>query len=207
MAKKFIKTIVSLLVFVLVMSALSPLSQAIEEGKEGESIDFNSTLNTLNEIFPKSIIDETPSISTINKTDIQSLDNEEFEKEFDFLIEDPVFQQLEQVLAEQEVKDAEIKPMWVPIVATALRVLISKVGRSGMKKGWAIARPYVEKALKAPSKYKIDGPGGGGRIIQVRLKSTGKPIFRLDYYPVKTGGPYKLHYHVPPNMKKHHIIF
>lgn len=206
MAKKFIKTIVSLLVFVLVMGVLSPLSQAIEEGKENESIDFNSTLNTLNEIFPKNI-DGISSISTINKKDIQSLDNEKFEKEFDFLIEDPVFQQLEQVLAEQEVKDAEIKPMWVPIVATALRVLISKVGRSGMKKGWAIARPYVEKALKAPSKYKIDGPGGGGRIIQVRLKSTGKPIFRLDYYPVKTGGPYKLHYHVPPNMKKHHIIF
>ncbi|WP_271725906.1 hypothetical protein [Bacillus paralicheniformis] len=206
MAKKFIKTIVSLLVFVLVMGVLSPLSQAIEEGKEDESIDFHSTLNTLNEIFPKNI-DGISSISTINKKDIQSLDNEKFEKEFDFLIEDPVFQQLEQVLAEQEVKDAEIKPMWVPIVATALRVLISKVGRSGMKKGWAIARPYVEKALKAPSKYKIDGPGGGGRIIQVRLKSTGKPIFRLDYYPVKTGGPYKLHYHVPPNMKKHHIIF
>lgn len=206
MAKKFIKTIVSLLVFVLVMGVLSPLSQAIEEGKEDESIDFNSTLNTLNEIFPKNI-DGISSISTINKKDIQSLDNEKFEKEFDFLIEDPVFQQLEQVLAEQEIKDAEIKPMWVPIVATALRVLISKVGRSGMKKGWAIARPYVEKALKAPSKYKIDGPGGGGRIIQVRLKSTGKPIFRLDYYPVKTGGPYKLHYHVPPNMKKHHIIF
>ncbi|TWK86529.1 hypothetical protein CHCC20333_1636 [Bacillus paralicheniformis] len=206
MAKKFIKTIVSLLVFVLVMGVLSPLSQAIEEGKEDESIDFNSTLDTLNEIFPKNI-DGISSISTINKKGIRSLDNEKFEKEFDFLIEDPVFQQLEQVLAEQEVKAAEIKPMWVPIVATALRVLISKVGRSGMKKGWAIARPYVEKALKAPSKYKIDGPGGGGRIIQVRLKSTGKPIFRLDYYPVKTGGPYKLHYHVPPNMKKHHIIF
>ncbi|MCY8559931.1 hypothetical protein [Bacillus haynesii] len=147
--------------------------------------------------------DGLSSISTLSENDNQSLSNEEF----DFLIEDPVFQQLEQVLAEQEVKDAEIKPMWVPIVATALRVLISKVSRSGMKKGWAIARSYVEKALKAPSKYKIDGPGGGGRIIQVRLKSTGKPIFRLDYYPVKTGGPYKLHDHVPPHMKKHHIIF
>ncbi|TWK45987.1 hypothetical protein CHCC20348_2708 [Bacillus paralicheniformis] len=29
----------------------------------------------------------------------------------------------------------------------------------------------------------------------------------MDYCPVKTEGPYKLHYHVPPNMKKHHIIF
>ncbi|MFO6495595.1 MULTISPECIES: hypothetical protein [Bacillus] len=205
MAKKFIKTIVSLLVFVLVMNVLSPLSQAIEEGKEDESIDFNSTLNTY-DIFPKNI-DGTSSISSLNKKDIQSFNNEEFEKEFDFLIEDPIFQLLEQVLAKQEVKDAEIKQMWIPVVAAALRVLMSKVGRSGMKKGWAIARPHVQKALKAPSKYKIDGPGGGGRIIQVRLKSTGKPIFRLDYYPVKTGGPYKLHYHVPPNMKKHHIIF
>ncbi|KAA6452719.1 hypothetical protein [Bacillus swezeyi] len=204
MAKKFIKTIVSLLIFVLFMNVLSPLSQAVEGGKEDRGV--NSTFNTLNDIFPKNI-DGISSISTINKKDIQSLDNEEFEKEFDFLIEDPVFQQLEQALAEQEVKDAEIKPMWIPVVAAALRVLISKVGRSGMKKGWAIARPHVQKALKAPSKYKIDGPGGGGRIIQVRLKSSGKPIFRLDYYPVKSGGSYKLHYHVPPNMKKHHIIF
>ncbi|MFT0803199.1 hypothetical protein VSK90_18185 [Bacillus swezeyi] len=206
MAKKFIKTIVSLLIFVLFMNVLSPLSQAVEGGKEDRGVNLNSTFNTLNDIFPKNI-DGISSISTINKKDIQSLDNEEFEKEFDFLIEDPVFQQLERTLAKQEVKEAEIKPMWIPIVAAALRVLISKVGRSGMKKGWAIARPYVQKALKAPSKYKIDGPGGGGRIIQVRLKSSGKPIFRLDYYPVKTGGSYKLHYHVPPNMKKHHIIF
>ncbi|MCY8008779.1 hypothetical protein MOF38_14450 [Bacillus haynesii] len=73
--------------------------------------------------------DGLSSISTLSENDNQSLSNEEF----DFLIEDPVFQQLEQVLAEQEVKDAEIKPMWVPIVATALRVLISKVSRSGMK--------------------------------------------------------------------------
>ncbi|MFT0827208.1 hypothetical protein VSK91_22575, partial [Bacillus swezeyi] len=201
MAKKFIKTIVSLLIFVLFMNVLSPLSQAVEGGKEDRGVNLNSTFNTLNDIFPKNI-DGISSISTINKKDIQSLDNEEFEKEFDFLIEDPVFQQLERTLAKQEVKEAEIKPMWIPIVAAALRVLISKVGRSGMKKGWAIARPYVQKALKAPSKYKIDGPGGGGRIIQVRLKSSGKPIFRLDYYPVKTGGSYKLHYHVPPNMKK-----
>lgn len=206
MAKKFIKTIVSLLIFALFMNVLSPLSQAIEGGKEEQDANSTSTFNTLNDIGQKNF-DGISLISTLNKTEIQSLNNEEFEKEFDFLIADPVFQELEQELAKQEVKEAEIKPMWIPIVAAALRVLISKVGRSGMKKGWAIARPYVQKALKAPSKYKIDGPGGGGRIIQVRLKSTGKPIFRLDYYPVKTGGPYKLHYHVPPNMKKHHIIF
>ncbi|KAA6472275.1 hypothetical protein [Bacillus swezeyi] len=205
MAKKFIKTIVSLLIFVLFMNVLSPLSQAVEGGKEDRGVNLNSTFNTLNDIVPKNF--DISSISSLNKKDIQSLNNEDFEKEFDFLIEDPVFQQLEQTLAEQEVKDAEIKPMWIPVVAAALRVLISKVGRSGMKKGWAIARPHVQKALKAPSKYKIDGPGGGGRIIQVRLKSSGKPIFRLDYFPVKSGGPYKLHYHVPPNMKKHHIIF
>ncbi|MDE1362859.1 MULTISPECIES: hypothetical protein [Bacillus] len=206
MAKKFIKTIVSLLIFALFMNVLSPLSQAIEGGKEEQDVNSTSTFNTLNDIGQKNF-DGISLISTLNKTEIQSLNNEEFEKEFDFLVEDPVFQQLEQTLAKQEVKEAEIKPMWIPIVAAALRVLISKVGRSGMKKGWAIARPYVQKALKAPGKYKIDGPGGGGRIIQVRLKSTGKPIFRLDYYPVKTGGSYKLHYHVPPNMKKHHIIF
>ncbi|MFC4388287.1 hypothetical protein ACFOZ1_10790 [Gracilibacillus marinus] len=76
-----------------------------------------------------------------------------------------------------------------------------------MKKGWAIARPYVEKAIKAPKTYILEGSGGGGRIIQVRLRKGGSVVFRLDYFPVKTGGKNVLHYHVPPNLKKHHTIF
>nr|UAL15049.1 hypothetical protein KY997_03375 [Bacillus paralicheniformis] len=68
MAKKFIKTIVSLLVFVLVMGVLSPLSQAIEEGKEDESIDFNSTLNTLNEIFQKTLMEYHQFQQSIKRT-------------------------------------------------------------------------------------------------------------------------------------------
>jgi hypothetical protein len=70
-----------------------------------------------------------------------------------------------------------------------------------MKKGWALARPYVEKAIKAPSTYILEGAGGGGRIIQVRLKKTGAVVFRLDYFPIKTGGSNALHYHVPPILK------
>lgn len=74
----------------------------------------------------------------------------------------------------------------------------------GNAKGWKVARPYVQKALKAPQNRIIDGPGSGGRIIQVRSK---KPLFRLDYAPIKHGRPAVLHYHVPPNLKDHHVIF
>lgn len=202
MAKKFSKLIISLLVFALFMNVLGPASYAVEMGKNEENAtnvneeDLNSTPET-----------NLEGGSSITNEENRNFDNEQFEKEYDFLVEDPVFQQLEQKVIEQEVSEAEIKPMWIPVVAAALRLLISKVGRQGMQKGWAIARPHVEKALKAPSKFTIDGPGGGGRIIQVRQKSNGSPIFRLDYYPVKTGGSFKLHYHVPPNMKDHHIIF
>lgn len=137
--------------------------------------------------------------------------NESFEKEFAFLVNDPVFIEMEEYLVltgqDTNISDSTVQARWIPLVAQALRLLTSKVGKEGMQKGWAIARPYVKKALDNIDDYVIDGPGGGGRIIQVRKKAGGAPIFRLDYYPVKVGGDYKLHYHVPPNMSVHHIIF
>jgi hypothetical protein len=85
-----------------------------------------------------------------------------------------------------------------------LRTKKKKVGRPAATKAWNIARPHVQKALSAPKKYNLDGPKGG-RIIQVRLKSNSQPIFRLDFHYIDGKGPY-LHYHVAPNMKKHHMI-
>lgn len=42
-----------------------------------------------------------------------------------------------------------------------------------MEKGWALARPYVQKALDAPKNYILEGPGSGGRIVQVRSRKGG----------------------------------
>ncbi|TYS58499.1 hypothetical protein FZC74_11865 [Sutcliffiella horikoshii] len=103
--------------------------------------------------------------------------------------------------------DPSVQGQWVPIAAAAIRLLTSKVGREGMTKGWALARPYVDKAIKAPNTYILEGAGGGGRIIQVRLRKTGAVVFRLDYFPIKTGGPNVLHYHIPPNLKNHYEVF
>ena len=143
--------------------------------------------------------------------DVSNVDVSNFNKEFDFLLNDPVFIELEETLALQsqnvELKEDSVTGQWIPVVAAALRLLISQVGKKGMQKGWKVARPYVQKALKAPQNYIIDGPGSGGRIIQVRSKKTKKPLFRLDYAPIKHGRPAVLHYHVPPNLKDHHVIF
>ncbi|MGD6993835.1 hypothetical protein [Sutcliffiella horikoshii] len=103
--------------------------------------------------------------------------------------------------------DPSVQGQWVPIAAAAIRLLTSKVGREGMIKGWALARPYVDKAIKAPNTYILEGAGGGGRIIQVRLRKTGAVVFRLDYFPIKTGGPNVLHYHILPNLKNHYKVF
>lgn len=64
----------------------------------------------------------------------------------------------------------------------------------------------VHFMVKSQNKYILEGAGSGGRIIQVRNKSNGSVVFRLDYFPIKHGGPYVLHYHVPPNLKEHHVI-
>jgi RHS repeat-associated protein len=95
---------------------------------------------------------------------------------------------------------------YVQIVYTALRYLIEKVGYRMAMKAWEIAKPYIKKAIREAKKYEIDGPGGGSRIIQVRYRG-GAPIFRLDWYPIKPGGPFTLHYHVQPDIKKHHVIW
>ncbi|MDM5350089.1 hypothetical protein ACE1MS_10155 [Lysinibacillus sp. fkY74-1] len=143
--------------------------------------------------------------------DVSEVSLENFEYDFSFLVNDITFNEMEEylVLTGQDVNLEEytVQAQWVPVVAGALRLLTSKVGKEGMQKGWAIAKPYVKKALDYADDYVIDGPGGGGRIIQVRKKKGGAPIFRLDYYPIKTGGDYKLHYHVEPDMKEHHVIF
>ncbi len=143
--------------------------------------------------------------------DMYNFDNAQFEKDFPFLANDPVFLELEATLAngqfETEMTDGPvIQQRALPaIVIGALRILTSKVGRQAADKAWAIARPHIQKALSAPSKFIIDGPDGG-KIIQVRSKATKKPIFRLDYHYIDGKGPY-LHYHVPPNMKAHHFIW
>ncbi|MGE6347135.1 hypothetical protein ACQKIY_17085 [Bacillus mycoides] len=152
----------------------------------------------------------------LSNMDVSNFDFEKFENEYDFLVTDPVFLQLEGELSQPRVEyvieknpltgELIVKQEILPaLVIGALRVLTSKVGRTAADKGWKIARPYVQKALNAPSKYILEGPSGT-KIIQVRSKATKQVIFRLDYGPVKNKGPY-LHYHVPPNLNYHHIIW
>ncbi|MGS0904564.1 hypothetical protein ACVA6F_10135 [Bacillus altitudinis] len=78
-----------------------------------------------------------------------SIDVSNFNKEFDFLLNDPVFIELEETLALQsqnaELKEDSVTGQWIPVVAAALRLLISQVGKKGMQKGWKVARPYGRK--------------------------------------------------------------
>ena len=188
------KCILLLLSLVLIFSTISPsISSAIEK-EEG----------TVSQKIP----DE---VSATTDVDVSDVNLQSFEKDFDFLLQDQVFRQFEEhlLLTGQDVDNLEtsVQGQWVPIAAAAIRLLTSKVGREGMKKGWALARPYVDKAIKAPNTYILEGAGGGGRIIQVRLRKTGAVVFRLDYFPIKTGGPNVLHYHIPPNLKNHYKVF
>jgi RHS repeat-associated protein len=97
-----------------------------------------------------------------------------------------------------------------PIIWAVLRLLVTigwKIGRDLVERGWDIAYPYVKRAISDSKNYILEGPGGGGRIVQVRNRKTGAVLFRLDYYPIKPGGPFILHYHTPPDINKHHVIW
>ncbi|MDP7981532.1 hypothetical protein [Bacillus multifaciens] len=199
------KILSGLFSFVLLFSFIFPTFTDASVTSENENTNENIVENYVEEDYG---ID-------LSKVDVSNFNFEEFEKDYDFLVNDPVFVKLEEEISKPRVEhiieknpftgELIVKEEVLPaIVIGALRVLTSKVGRNAADKAWKIARPYVQKALDAPSKYIIDGPSGG-KIIQVRSKATKQPIFRLDYHYIDGKGPY-LHYHVAPNMNKHYYL-
>ena len=210
----------SLMSVVMFFAAVGPSIVSAEEVKKSEfSTVVDLEAPSYDEISDLSdeeieIIAENSESSTVEELsdyygeDLQDINISNFEQDFESLVNDPVFNGMEEIMAiqeaEAELTHGEVKAQWIPVVAAALRVLVKKVGKKGMQKGWAVARPHVEKALKNMNSYIIDGPSGG-KIIQVRNKKTKQPIFRLDYHYIDGKGPY-LHYHVAPNMKTHHYL-
>lgn len=185
---------------VLFFSFLSP-SLASANTVEGSDVIVDDGT-----VLTESVVEE---VSENTGIDVSDVNLSTYEEEFSFLTNDPVFMELEEhlILTDQDVSIEEnvVSGQWVPVAAAAIRLLTSKVGKKGMEKGWALARPYVQKFLDAPSKYDLDGPGSGGRIIQLRKKGS-TTLFRLDYAPIKHGTAPVLHYHVPPNLNAHYII-
>lgn len=148
----------------------------------------------------------------LSNVDVSGFDFKNFEEEYDFLVNDPVFLQLEAEVSKPRVEyiieknpftgELIVKKEILPaIVLGALRVLISKVGRKAADRAWAVARPHVQKALNYPKQYILEA-GKGGMIIQVRSKANGTRVFALDYHYIDGKGPI-LHYHSPPNVKDH----
>lgn len=105
------------------------------------------------------------------------------------------------------ISDPTKSTKFLPLLATAFRILVQKVGPTIAKKAWDLAQPYFRMAITQASKFTMDGPGSGGRIVQVRYRKGGSVLFRLDFYPVRSGGPFTLHYHVGPNTNNHNVIW
>lgn len=218
----------SLIAIVMVFTAVSPSVLYAEEAVKEISVTENSedtfseelqtptyeeVINLENnevEIIAKQAAPATiEQLSEYYNTNLENINIDNFDEKFEFLTSDSVFNEMEEIIAIQEAEaqlsQDEVNAQWVPVVAAALRALTSKAGKKAMEKGWSVARPHIEKALKNLDNYVIDGPSGG-RIIQVRNKKTKQPIFRLDYHYIDGKGPY-LHYHVAPNMERHHFIW
>lgn len=84
-----------------------------------------------------------------------------------------------------------------------------KFGSKAIKKAYDVAYKEVKKALKDSKNYRIDGPKKTGKnayqFVQIFNRKTGKPIFRLEMNNVD--GKSSFHYHIEPNMKKHHELW
>ena len=79
------------------------------------------------------------------------------------------------------------------IVLGALRVLVSKVGRTAADKAWAVAVHMYKRHSFSEAIY--FEAAKGGMIIQVRSKATGNRV-AIDYHYIDGKGPI-LHYHSP----------
>ncbi|MEK5184598.1 hypothetical protein [Solibacillus sp. FSL W7-1324] len=151
-------------------------------------------------------------------TDFTDVDLTNFEQDFAFLLNDPVFKEMEEylVLNSQEViiDETEVAGQWIPIAAAGIRLLAGKVGTKAIDKAWDIAKPHVKKALDDVDRYKFIVNIKNGRylgIIDTKSKSKDKTIFALDYHQFKEGSKRTvddvLHYHITPNIKEHHVIY
>ncbi|QIW22199.1 hypothetical protein [Bacillus thuringiensis] len=194
-----VRIIASMISFVLLFSFTLPLF-------------VDATIESENDGIVEEYIPEINLGVDLSNVDVSSFDFENFQKEYDFLVNDPVFLQLEAEVSKPRVEyiteknpftgELIVKEEILPaIVVGALRILVSKVGRKAADRAWAVARPYVQKALNSPRQYILEA-GKGGMIIQVRSKATGKRVFALDYHYIDGKGPI-LHYHSPPNVNDH----
>lgn len=55
------------------------------------------------------------------------------------------------------------------------------------KRAYAIALPYVQKALREAKKYRIEGYAknrDNTRFVQIFDRRTGRPVFRLEMHPI-----------------------
>lgn len=74
----------------------------------------------------------------------------------------------------------------------------------------AAIKAFQVASAAAPfiASVRIQGPGGGGRIVGSTANINGiqQPLFRIDSFPTRTGGPKELHYHSYPNANLHNPI-
>lgn len=205
------KIIVSTLCLILLLTTVT-FDLALATTQDENTNKYNDIENLNNEELEK--IAESPGIDSVKdlseyyNVNLEKVNIKDFDDKFSFLTQDEIFIEAEEHVALQSTNDtvaiAEVESQWGPIVAQALRTLVTKVGKPAMTRAWMVARPHVRKAIDYPKRYILEGPKGG-RIIQVRSKSTKKPVFRLDYHRIDGKGPY-LHYHIAPNIKKHHML-
>ncbi|WP_078378712.1 hypothetical protein [Sutcliffiella halmapala] len=197
--------------FSVFLASIMLLSVLLPSYSSASNIDVSVNYVDIDEHFIKELTEESG-------TDFTDVDLTNFEEEYAFLLNDPVFRELEEylVLNEQDVilDDNEVTGQWVPLAAAAIRLLAGKVGTKAIDKAWKIAKPHVDKALKDLDRYKFVVNTKNGRylgIIDTKSKSKDKTVFALDYHQFKEGNKRTkddvLHYHVIPNIKAHHIIY
>lgn len=77
-------------------------------------------------------------LSKYYNTNLENINIDNFDEEFEFLTSDSVFNEMEEIIAIQEAEaqlsQDEVNAQWVPVVAAALRALTSKAGKKAMEK-------------------------------------------------------------------------
>lgn len=138
--KKFV-TIV--LTFVMLLSILSPTIS----GAETSEVIVDEGL-----VLEDTVVEEITETTGI---DVSGQDLTTYEEDFDFLVNDPIFMEMEEhfILTDQDVsiEDNSVSGQWIPVAAAAIRLLTSKlVKRYG--KGVGISKTVCKEVCRCTIK-------------------------------------------------------
>ncbi|MFJ6411302.1 hypothetical protein ACIQLG_00725 [Terribacillus saccharophilus] len=187
-----------------------------------QSSETSPTVPALEETFAEDEvlnqeIDKFLDESGISEVDFESMTEEEIDTYFENEVsEEDLFtleSEVNKLVNEQDYVEGQFTIQALPVALAPIAIIALRIA---IKQGTKPAVAYLKKATKKlTGSYKISFPGGG-TLILLQDKKSGKRLFAVDNASVKlvhktTGKGYNgsfkaFHFHKAPDMSQHYLL-